>query len=112
MPLHELPEVIHERGPLAYLVTVGDRGPRVVSVTVEVLDGGLLAMAAGRHTVANVAARPAVTLLWPADADHPVHTLLVDGGAAGAADGDGVVVTPASAILHRIRRGHGADPEG
>ena len=130
--LDELAATVAERGDLAYLVTVGLRGPRVVSVSVVVeagagagvetgsggvpLDG--LFVAVGRHTAANVAARPEVTLLWPADATHPKHTLLVDGTAAvvdpagddadGPSDGEVLRITPTGAILHRVRTGRGA----
>ena len=104
VPLADLAAAIGARGPLVYLVTVGERGPRVVSVSVEVTGAGELRVGAGRHTSANVAARPEVALMWPADADHPKHTLLVDGTAVAAADGaEELVITPTAAILHRVR---------
>jgi hypothetical protein len=106
--LEDLPAAIDRRGELCYLVTVGERGPRVVSVSVEVTDAGDLRMEVGRHTIANAAERPAVTILWPPDAVDPTHTLLVDGSASAADADEGVLdVTPTKAILHRVRAGHG-----
>jgi hypothetical protein len=113
--LADLGAVVADRGELAYLVTVGDLGPRVVSVSVThrpapAFDGDeprvALVMEVGRHTAANVAARPQVTLLWPPDEADPAHSLLVDGLAA-VEGAEVVVVTPAKAIRHRIRAGHG-----
>ena len=107
MPLEELGTAIAARGPLAYLVTVGDPAPRVVSVSVEVEVEGSLVVAAGRHSAANVEARPAVTVFWPPDADDPHHTLLVDGQAAAIGEGT-IRVVPTGAIRHRIRAGSGS----
>jgi hypothetical protein len=104
--LDDLARVIAGRGPLAYLVTVGAAGPRVVSASVEV-DGVDLVMAAGRHSLANVADRPSVTLLWPPDEGDPAHSLLVDGTARPDVDGTRIRVAPTSAILHRVRTGRG-----
>lgn len=106
VPLGELAEVVARRGSLAYLVTVGEPGPRVVSVSVHVGTDGSLRADVGRHTRSNVADRPAVTLLWPADPTHPQHTLLVDGSATVA--GDAVTIRPSRAMLHRVRAGRGA----
>ncbi len=110
MPLGDLADMVAERGPLAYLVTVGEVGPRVVSVSARFEPDDTIRVEAGRHTVANVAARPAVTLFWPLDAEHPKHTLLVDGTAALV--GDELVVTPSSAMLHRVRTGRGGSERG
>ena len=53
-----------------------------------------------------------MALLWPADVASPNHTLLVDGIAVpGGAEGE-LVVTPTSAILHRVRAGRGAPAAG
>ncbi len=98
--LADLPDAIARRGPGAFLVTIGEGGPHVVSVSVAMV-GGHLDMGAGRRTARNVAARPAVTLLWPHGVDHPDDSLLVDGTASLADDDDRLTVTPSSAILHR-----------
>lgn len=96
--LDHLADAVGLRTAQPFLVTLGTEGPKVVCTTVAVADGRLTATA-GRGTRANVAANPAVTLLWPDETD--LHALLVDGSAE--ADGEAVVVTPASAILH-VRR--------
>lgn len=106
--LAELAEVVARRAAVAYLVSIGDDGPRVVSVAPEVRADGTVAVGAGRHTTANARVRPAVTLLWPADEDDPDHSLLVDGTVdEPAADAEHLVIRPSSAMLHRIRRGRG-----
>jgi len=106
--IEELTAAIAERGSTAYLVTVGDSGPRVVSVAVRVRADSALVVGAGRHTAVNVAARPSVTVFWPVDADHPKHALLVDGTAViSPAGSEDLVITPTSAMLHRVREGRG-----
>lgn len=100
--LGDLPAAVWERGAAAYLVTSGATRPRVVSVTVRVVDGDLV-VGAGRRTAANVAERPEVTVFWPASTEDPEHSLLVDGTATVDPEGDTIAVTPSSAILHRAR---------
>ncbi len=103
--LADLADAVGERGARAYLVSVRDERPHVVSVTVEVRGDGVLLVGAGRRTSANVAQRPVVTLLWPTTDAHPKHTLLVDGTAAVTDDGERIAITPTSAILHRAAPG-------
>ena len=83
-----------------YLLTTTEG--RVKAVTVEpVLDGSTLRVAGpGGGTLANLAGNDAVTLVFPPRAPRG-YTLLVDG--TGAVDGEDVVVTAASAVLHRPR---------
>ncbi len=101
--LAELSERVAELGPMAFLVTVGsgDRA-HVVSVTADI-EGETLTAGAGRTTAANVAARPGVTMLWPARPGGD-YCLIVDG--LGRVDGAGadarIVVEPARAVLHRV----------
>ncbi|WP_139979389.1 pyridoxamine 5'-phosphate oxidase [Nocardioides litoris] len=87
----------------AYLLTSREGRVKVVSVRPDLAGGVLRAAAPGRGSVANVAANPVVTLLWPPDpsarAAHPGFSLLVDGTAE--TDGDDVVVTPTGAVLHK-----------
>jgi hypothetical protein len=98
----------------AYLLSTADDRVKVVSVRVAegAGTGTLLVRAPGRGSLANVAANPVVTLLFPPvddgahadDADttpaaHPGFSLLVDGRAE--ADGDDVRVTPTGAVLHK-----------
>ena len=81
-----------------YLLTSRDGLVKAVSVRAVAEQGTLLVGAPGRGSLANVAANPAVTLLFPPRED-PGLSLLVDGTAA--ADGDDVRVTPTSAVLHK-----------
>ena len=110
--LSALAERVEEYGPIAYLVTVGgDSLPHVVSVTVTWggADNGRLVVGAGRHTSANVATNPVVTLLWPAPAGT-AYGLIVD-GKAEAIGGDGeaqLAIAPTAAVLHRTPAG---DPD-
>lgn len=98
----ELPDIPHQLdrfGPVGFLVTVGDDGrahPASVKVTA---DGGTLRTGAGRRTVANIAARPDVTLLWAGPLEG--FGLIVDGRAT--VEGDAIVITPTSAILHKLQ---------
>lgn len=103
--LDDLPGRIGTRTAQAYLVTIRDQRPHVVSVAPAGRDDGALVVGAGRRTALNVAEHPEVTLLWPSDAGDPNHSLLVDGTAAPGADGETLVITPTSAILHRARTG-------
>lgn len=98
--LDDLPGVIAERGPDAYLVTVRDDRPHVVAVGVAVR-GGVLVVAPGRRSARNLDAHPRVTLLWPTSPAAPAHSLLVDGEAAISADGEWMEITPTHAVLHR-----------
>lgn len=96
--LDALAEAVAARTALPFLVSVGEEGPKVVAVAVTV-SADRLHVGVGPGTRRNITRRPAVTLLWPDEADLPC--LLVDGTAAEA--DEGVVVTPTSAILH-VRR--------
>jgi len=87
-----------ERFGSGYLLTTTEDRVKVVTVD-PVPDGaGLRIGAPGRGTLGNLAANPAVTLVLPPLEQHG-YTMLVDGTAT--ADGDDVVVTPTSAVLHR-----------
>jgi hypothetical protein len=96
----DLPRLLAERGTDAYLVTVREARPHVVAVTVTAR-GAHLVVAPGRRTARNIDRHPEVTLLWPVSAEHPKHTLLVDGTAAMSADGEWLEIVPTSAVLHR-----------
>ena len=98
-------------GPSAFLISVSDDGlPHVVSVSAA-LDGDRLTCRVGRHTSANLAARPDLTLLWPAEAGA-AYSLLVDARAEGAlAPGGGPIrMAPAKAVLHRVAGAPGDGP--
>lgn len=81
-----------------YLLTSTEGRVKVVTVDPSAGPAGLRITAPGRGTLANLAANPAVTLVFPPPEKHG-YTLLVDG--TGAADGDDAMVTPTSAVLHR-----------
>lgn len=84
-------------GPAVFLITVRDGGrPHVVSAEVR-WEGDVLVVPAGDRTRANVAERPAITLLWPAPGED--YGLIVD-GTATAGDGE-VRIEPTGAVLHR-----------
>ncbi len=103
-----LAERVEEYGPTAHLVTVSPDGtPHVVSVRVEGRDGDLV-VEVGRHTAANAAERPGVTLLWAAPADRH-YSLIVD-GTARSPTGRTLTVTPTRAVLHRTPEGDPAAP--
>ena len=93
----DLPKTLEDfdRG---YLLTTTDGRVKAVSVRAVPADGTLRVATPGRGSVANVGANPTVTLLFP-PAQNGGLTLLVDGSAV--AEGDDVVVTPSSAILHK-----------
>jgi hypothetical protein len=99
--LAELPAALAAY-PWGFLVTVGD-DLRAHSLAVPTdLREGVLRMAAGRSTRANLTARPGVTMVFP----HPVaaeYSLILDGQAVVDADGSGesVAFTPTHAVLHR-----------
>jgi hypothetical protein len=109
--LQELHERIDACGPRAFLVTVSEGGEaHVVSVVVR-REGDALAFDAGRTSRANLGARPTATLLWPSRADdNGEYSLIVDGRADTADDGDAVTVHPTAAVLHRIAGSTGSGP--
>lgn len=86
----------------AFLVTVGD-DYRVRTTTITpTFDGARVAVGpVGRHGRENMAARDAVTLVWPAR-QVGEYSLVVDGQAEVPDDPAGpVLVTPTKALLHR-----------
>ena len=88
---------------VAYLVTVSDEArAHVLSVWPQLVDGGILVDGVGRHTQANAAAHPDVTLAYP-PREAGGYTLLVDGTATVV--GSDVTIVPAKAILHRPAAG-------
>jgi len=88
---------------VAYLVTVSDEArSHVLSVWPEMTAAGILVDGVGRHTQANAAAHPDVTLVFP-PVERGGYTLLVDGTAT--VDGTTVTIAPAKAILHRPAAG-------
>jgi hypothetical protein len=118
--LERLLEVAGGFGTVPMLLTVDDDGrPRAAAVTVS-WDGVHALVGAGRRSLANAAARPLVSLLWPAPPGER-FALLVDGDvvttelteppdAAGKGGRGTVVVRVTSGILHAV--GGGRKPPG
>ena len=83
----------------AYLLTVSeDHRAHAVAVQPAVEDGALRVNGLGGRTLANLAANPEVTLLFP-PREEGGYSLIVDG--RGAAHDDRADVVPAHAVLHR-----------
>lgn len=85
-----------------YLLSSSDDGrPHAVAVRVH-WEGDRLLLSAGRRSLANVAARQAVSVLWAArGADD--YSLIVDGDAevVGSGESAAVRITITRAVLHR-----------
>lgn len=83
----------------AYLLTVSDdQRPHAVAVQPVMRGRAVTVGSLGNRTLANLAARPEVTLLFP-PREQGGYSLIVDGRAA--TDSDGTCVEPAHAVLHR-----------
>ena len=83
----------------AYLLTVSeDQRPHAVAVQPVMREEELTVTGLGGRTLANLAARPDVTLLFP-PRDEGGYSLIVDGRAS--TDGGGARVVPAPAVRHR-----------
>jgi hypothetical protein len=97
-----LEAALRERGPGAYVITVGDAGaPHVVYAEVTAHPGGLVAEV-GSRTASNARARDHVSVLYPARHDDD-HSLIVDAVATVDDGGDGarLRLAPTRAVLHR-----------
>ncbi|MEZ5342642.1 MAG: hypothetical protein R2706_14695 [Acidimicrobiales bacterium] len=82
-----------------YLSTNDDSTPHPANVRVS-YDGAIFTLSAGRRSCRNSAARPNVTLLWPAT-DAEGMNLIVDGVATVVSADDGhVTLAPSFAIWH------------
>ena len=90
-----------ERFATAYLLTTSGEKVKAVAAAPVLEGGGLRVRGPGRGSLANAAAHPDATLLWPpTERTEPAgFTLLVDGTAA--VDGEDLLVTPTWAVLHR-----------
>jgi hypothetical protein len=97
-PVRRLRAAVAERGPVAYLLTVNaDHSPHCTPVVIE-WHGDVLTAAPGPRSLANLAARSEVSLLWPPPRwGQP--SLIVD-VVAELRDGGPVTLRPTRAILH------------
>jgi len=94
--LDELPGKLAEF-PWCYLVTSGEERPHVLAVKPTAVATGLRCET-GHSSRANVARNPLVVLMFPPSESDGL-SLLVDGQAE--VNGDGIVVSPTWAVLHR-----------
>lgn len=96
--LPDLADVV-ARYRFAYLMTTNADGtPRAVAVSTMTQGDSLMVNGAGRRTLDNARARPAVGLVWPPSADAD-HSLIVDGQAT--VTGESLLITATRAVLHR-----------
>ena len=94
--LEELPEKLAEY-PWCYLVTSGEDRPHLLAVKPTVVKDGLRCET-GHSSRANVVRNALVVLMFPPTQPDGL-SLIVDG--QGEVNGDGVVVRPTWAVLHR-----------
>jgi hypothetical protein len=94
--LEELADKLAEY-PWCYLVTSGEDRPHLLAVKPSLVKAGLRCET-GHSSRANVVRNPLVVLMFPPP-DTGGMSLIVDGTAE--VNGDGVVVTPTWAVLHR-----------
>ncbi len=87
--------------PWGFFVTVGDDlRAHSLAVPTRFHDGALHA-SVGRSTLANITARPDVTMVFP-HLEAGEYSLILDGVAVADTNfGDDVVFTPSFAVLHR-----------
>jgi len=98
VPLEELADAVSQRGAAYLLTTTADSRPHVMHLRFAV-NGTELRAAVGRSAARNIAAQPAVTLLWPAP-DEGEYSLIVD-GSAQIEDDATAVINAEWAVLHR-----------
>ena len=100
----QLEAAARERGPLAYVMTVGEDGaPHVVQADVQVAGPQVVALV-GARTAANARSRARISLLFPPRHDDD-RSLIVDGVAEVTSTEDArafrLRLTPTRAVLHR-----------
>ena len=94
--LDELADKLGEY-PWCYLVTSGDERPHLLAVKPSLVKDGLR-FETGHSSRANVVRNPLVVLMFPPPQPDGM-SLIVDG--EGEVNGDGVLVHPTWAVLHR-----------
>ena len=83
--------------PWCYLVTSGEDRPHLLAVKPSVVKNGLRCET-GHSSRANVVRNPLVVMMFPPQETGGL-SLIVDGEAE--VNGDGVIVAPTWAVLHR-----------
>ena len=101
VPVEALQDRLVEFGPAAFLITATSEGRVHVVSAAPRIEGDVLVVGAGRTSRANLAANPALTLLWPGPPSGD-YSLIVDGQALGGHGEGDVEVTPMRAVLHRL----------
>jgi hypothetical protein len=96
VPLEELADKLSEY-PWCYLVTSGEERPHLLAVKPSIQRTGLR-FETGHSSRVNVVRNPLVVLMFPPSQPDGL-SLIVDG--EGEVNGDGVVVKPTWAVLHR-----------
>ena len=96
MALEELADKLAEY-PWCYLVTSGEERPHLLAVKPSIVETGLRCET-GHSSRANVVRNPLVVMMFPPSQPDGL-SLIVDG--EGEVNGDGVVVKPTWAVLHR-----------
>lgn len=97
----DLPREIVERGAGFLLTSIVDSRPHAAHHHFEVAAAGgqvQLRVAPGNTSRQNAAARPSVTILWPATVDNS-YSLIVDGEAR--IDEEYLIISVVNAVLHR-----------
>lgn len=94
--LEDLPAKLSEYS-WCYLVTSGEERPHLLAVKPSVVASGLRCET-GHSSRANVVRNPLVVLMFPPALPDGM-SLIVDG--EGEVNGDGVVIRPTWAVLHR-----------
>ena len=94
--LEDLPGKLAEYS-WCYLVTSGEERPHLLAVKPSMVQAGLRCET-GHSSRANVVRNPLVVLMFPPSQPDGM-SLIVDG--EGEVNGDGVVIRPTWAVLHR-----------
>ena len=94
--LEDLPGKLAEYS-WCYLVTSGEERPHLLAVKPSMVQAGLRCET-GHSSRANVLRNPLVVLMFPPSQPDGM-SLIVDG--EGEVNGDGVVIRPTWAVLHR-----------
>lgn len=83
---------------IAYLLTLGPHGVKVLGVAVSFDGTDLVVATTSAGTARNLAGNATVTVLCP-PRDARGYSLIVDG--VGRVDREGFRVTPSAAVMHR-----------
>ncbi len=94
----ELADKAAEYSPAAFVITIKSDGTSHITHQLVTVVDGVATCPASKGTIAAVAERPAVVLLWPPTSSDG-WSLIADGMAT--ADQDGLSIVVSGAVLHR-----------